>query len=266
MQSKHILLTITYFAIASATICDILNEDFDDIGTLTNWQFKGNFYDIVCSHQDNGNPVGTKQYFQGNPNMFTAWEGATNSYIGVNYQSTQGTGNISQWAMSPEFDMSNGFIVSFYTRSLGGGSYPDRLEVRYSTAGSSYNPGNSWDSVGDFDNLLVSINPNLENNVYPSSWTLYQFTIRPINSTGRVAFRYYVTDSGPSGANGNYVGIDSFSINYDCTPSTGTTGYEPDTLGTTGSIYEMCRIFNENFDNFTTLTSWSFKGTFSTYI
>jgi hypothetical protein len=70
--------------------------------------------------------------------------------------------------------------------------------------------------------VLKSINPNLQPdddptgaNGYPAAWT--QFTITgadgiPASGSGRIAFRYYVTDGGPDGANSNYIGIDTVSI------------------------------------------------------
>ena len=57
-------------------------------------------------------------YFQGNPGVFTAHSGTTNSYIGVNYQSTSGgtgTETISNWLMTPMLTgMNNGDTVTFF--------------------------------------------------------------------------------------------------------------------------------------------------------
>ncbi|MBE2235907.1 MAG: choice-of-anchor J domain-containing protein, partial [Anaerolinea sp.] len=46
---------------------------------------------------------------------------------------------------------------------------------------------------------------------YPQSWTQYTVTLSglPANASGRLAFRYFVTDGGPSGNNSNYIGIDT---------------------------------------------------------
>ena len=69
-------------------------------------------------------------------------------------------------------------------------------------------------SLGDFTTLMLDINPNLVATgfgSYPTTWT--QFTINiPVSGTGRVGFRYFVTNGGPSGTNGNFIGIDSLNI------------------------------------------------------
>jgi hypothetical protein len=85
-----------------------------------------------------------------------------------------------------------------------------------STAGSSTNVGTTSTSVGDFTNLLLEINPNLVTGGYPESWTLFTVTLSGVGTptTGRLAFRYFVTDGGPSGANSNYIGIDTVDYVY----------------------------------------------------
>ena len=46
---------------------------------------------------------------------------------------------------------------------------------------------------------------------YPNVWTQYTVTISgvPTATTGRFALRYFVENGGPSGANSNYIGIDT---------------------------------------------------------
>lgn len=66
-------------------------------------------------------------------------------------------------------------------------------------------------AVGDFTTLLLSINPTLVTNVYPQVWTQYTITIAglPAPTSGRLAFRYFVTNGGPTGSNSDYIGIDN---------------------------------------------------------
>ena len=51
---------------------------------------------------------------------------------------------------------------------------------------------------------------------YPSVWTQYSVTLSGISGTptGRLAFRYFVENGGPAGANSDYIGIDT--VAYDC--------------------------------------------------
>ena len=174
-------------------------QGFDDITNMPGW-------DLI----NHSNPIGTTGYFQGNPAVFTAQAGADDAYLGVNYNSTAGIGIISNWALTPVLDFSSVQTFSFWTRTGTGSVYPDRLEVRLSTNGASSNVGATANDVGDFTTILVSVNPTLAVGGYPESWT--QFTIDHVDlgeGTGRIAFRYFVDDAGPSGNNSNFIGIDS---------------------------------------------------------
>jgi len=180
------------------------DEVFDDITTLpgAGWAL-----------QNLSEPLGTTDWFQGSPTTFPAHEGAPEAYIGANFNNTTGgTGVISNWLMTPEIELFNGTQMSFWTR-VPSNAFPDRLEVRLSTSGASTFAGASSTDVGDFDTLLLSIDPNLEGN-YPTDWTEFTVTVSGLAAptSGRLAFRYFVTDAGPSGANSNYIGIDTVSV------------------------------------------------------
>lgn len=104
--------------------------------------------------------------------------------------------------------------MSFWTRGPTGSTFPDRLEVRYSTAGASTNVGTLATDVGDFTNLALEINPTLSLGGYPQIWTQFTLDATDITAgaTGRIAFRYFVTNAGPTGANSDYIGIDTFEF------------------------------------------------------
>jgi hypothetical protein len=87
-----------------------------------------------------------------------------------------------------------------------------------STNGSSTNVGSSATDVGDFTTLQLDINPTYTTTDYPTVWTQFTVTISgvPVPTTGRLAFRYFVENGGPSGTNSNYIGIDT--VQYTCTP------------------------------------------------
>ena len=192
---------------------DDLTEGFDDITTLpgAGW-FEQNNSDI---------PDGS--YFQGNDTVFPAHSGAPTSYLGVNYASTAGS-LISNWMLTPELPLNNCGTMSFYTTTVAASSWPDRLEVRYSQTGASTNVGTGYTGIGDFTNLIIEINPGLAAGGYPESWTEFPFDFSSVSpaATGRIAFRYYVDNAGPTGANSNYIGIDTF--NYIDGPGCGGGG------------------------------------------
>ena len=204
-------------------------QNFDDITTLA-----GDGWVI----QNNSTPVGSLGWFQGTdttatptPGPFNSYNGATNSYIAANFSSTGNTGTISNWLITPNRTLRNGDVFTFYTRkptiNAGQTDYPDRLEVRMSTNGASTNVGAGATAVGDFTTLLLSINPTLVANIYPQVWTQYTITVSglPAPTSGRIAFRYFVTGAGALGTNSDYIGIDNVVYTpYVCPAFTMTTG------------------------------------------
>lgn len=190
-------------------------ENFDSVANLTT---------LGWTQQNNSSPVGTTGWFQGNPGIFSAQSGASNSYIAANFSNTGNTGVISDWLLSPAMYLASGGVFSFYTRTESPVIAPDRLEVRLSTSGFSTNIGSTATSVGDFSTLLLTINPTLTASGYPTAWTQYNVNLPSVlaGSFGRIAFRYSVTDAGADAANANYIGIDTFSASGDRLPEPGT--------------------------------------------
>jgi len=188
---------------AKAPLTTSFSEGFDDITTLV-----GNGWVL----QNNSSPLGSTNWFQGTNvgigGPFDALDGASNAYIGANYNNTGSTGTISNWLVTPVLDFGAGANLTFYTRKDTPDSYADRLEVRLNTVNSGADVGSTASSVGDFTTLELSINPNLVLNVYPTSWTQYTINSLPHNGQGRIAFRYFVTGAGFSGTNSDYIGID----------------------------------------------------------
>ncbi len=177
-------------------------EDFDDINTLTanDW--------VMINHSS---PIGSTNWFQGNTVVFNAYNGADTAYVAANFNNTAGTGTISNWLIMPNVTLHNGDKLTFFTRKASPDTYPDRLELRLSTNGASTDVGSLATDVGDFTTLMLSVNPTLVTGVYPITWTQYTVTISGLSgpTSGRMAFRYFVTNGGPSGSNSDYIGIDN---------------------------------------------------------
>lgn len=198
-----ILCFVGVSSVFSSSLKAQLVENFDDILNLPamGWVL-----------QNNSLPLGTIGWFQGNQDAFPAFNGAANAYIGSNFNSTSGAGTISNWLISPNLTLKNGDVFTFVTRTSADNMWADRLQVRMSTNGASSDVGLTATSVGDFTALLLEINPNLQLSVYPMVWTQYSITISGLNAptSGRIAFRYFVTNGGTSGTNSDYIGIDNF--------------------------------------------------------
>jgi hypothetical protein len=85
------------------------------------------------------------------------------------------------------------------------------MQVRLNTTNTGTNVGTTNVSVGDFSTLLLDINPTYTATGYPTAWTQYTLTMSGLPAAGvngRLAFRYFVENAGPGGANSNYIGID----------------------------------------------------------
>jgi hypothetical protein len=191
------LFTGEFFASgALVQAATIFSEGFDNVAGLSGW-----------TQINRSAPPGTTSWFQGNSGVFGAFSGSSDSYIAANFENADIGGNISNWLITPVISLMNGYIVTFYTRSTG--AFPDRLELRLNTSGTT-DVGLTDASVGDFTQLLVSVNPLLGAS-YPTGWTQFSATISglagPTNAT--LAFRYFVPDTN---SNGDYIGIDSFEI------------------------------------------------------
>ena len=207
----HVLAALGATAALSVTAFADLVEGFDDIATLV----PGGWY-----MQNNSSPAGTTDWFQGNPDVWAAHTGAPDSYIAANYNNCSGLGTISNWLLTPAMTLQDGDTLTFYARASDS-TWPDRLQVRMSTAGDSTDVGTGPFDVGDFSTLLLDINPDYQQGVFVNAWTEYVVELSGLGTPtdGRLAFRYFVEDAGPSGINSDFIGIDTLS--YAAVPAPG---------------------------------------------
>ena len=205
---------------SSATICNGTIQQLTLTNTLGNTDILSEGFNTVVPlpagwfAQNNSTPVGTTGWFQGNTAVFPSQSGPADSYIGANFNNVTGNNTISNWLLTPALGLKNGDFITFWSRTITAPAFPDRLEVRLSTNGASTNVGATNTSVGDFTTLLLTINPTLTTTGYPSVWTQYTATVSGLAApvTGRFAFRYFVTNGGPAGANSDYIGIDNVTV------------------------------------------------------
>lgn len=157
------------------------------------------------------NPEGDLGWFNAGVGTVDAHSGVRQA--GVNFLSTDGANDISNWMMSPVRSFNNGDIVSFWTVTPDN-DFPDRLHLKLSLAGAST-------ATSDFAITLVTVNPNLGTE-YPTVHTQFTATITGLAGAteGRLGFHYDVTDGGPDGTNSNYIGIDD--VSYEAVPEPAT--------------------------------------------
>jgi hypothetical protein len=194
-----------------------LTEGFDVVNSNTAEPLPGWFA------RNNSSPPGSTIWFQGNgTDVFPSHQGGPDAYIAANFNSTGNLGDISTWLLTPQMTFNNGDVITFWTRTVEKSLYPDRLELRLSTAGASTNVGTTFTSVGDFTTRLLVINENLEMGGYPETWTMQSVTLSGLpggSASGRIAFRYFVPNGGLTGANSNYIGVDTLSIGGSAVPA-----------------------------------------------
>jgi hypothetical protein len=208
-----------------------LEEGFETVsgGCVDGW---------ICVN--NSATIGSTGWFQGASTTFPAQAGGPTEYIAANFNNTTGTNTISNWLISPQVNFEGGSELRFWTRTVDNPQFPDRIEVRLSSAGASTNVGSTAASVGDFGTLLTTVNPSLLASAgscppgaggYPIAWceiVLGNLDGIPASGIGRIAFRYHVTNGGPNGANSNYIGIDTVSFAAPAVMDTPPTiGYDP---------------------------------------
>lgn len=225
------LASLTLAAMPSSASAATQTEGFD-AAPPAGWRVK-----------NNSAPAGSTSVFQGYTTVFTAHQGADNSYAGMNFNSTGNTGTISTWLITPKYSsLSNGDVWSFFTRTASIGGFADRLEIRMST-NDSCDPGTGAGSTGDFTTLLRTVNSGLAPTGYPAAWSEISGALTGIRGTksGCFAFRYFVPNAGLSGTNSDYIGIDTYS--YDDQPTdvvapdtTIVSGPDGDTIDATPSF------------------------------
>lgn len=212
---KHLLFAFVLSGTIVHAQTTLFSEGFD---TFSNLATNG------WTQTNQSSPLGTSTWAQGGGTAFSGGgqSGGTTSFTLCNFNSTTGTGTISNWLITPVISVQNGDVFSFYTRKGGTGTgtiYADRLEFRLSTNGASSATPSGATSVGDFSIVGVSVNPNLTTSTdpttgYPIVWTLYSYTISGFATATDVkaAFRYYVTNGGPDGTHSDIIGVDTYSV------------------------------------------------------
>jgi hypothetical protein len=194
-----------FAAFGSVQAATVLSQGFDNVSALSGqgWVFTNN----------SAAPVG-QNWFQGNPGIFPAAQGAPDSYAAANFLSSgAATGAVSNWLITPALTLDASSVISFYVRN-GGEDFLDKLEVRMSF-GSGTDVGSTTTSVGSFTTLLGGY----QSAVTPGGWIGLSYGLAGLDAptTVRLAFRYIVDDVATAG---NYLGIDSLNVTAVPEPAT----------------------------------------------
>jgi hypothetical protein len=198
-----------------------LTESFDATFPPTNWLVRNQ-----------------SQSIGSNPNCWNQFTGTTPwathtgaGQTGANFNCSANADTISGWLITPHLTaIQNGNQISFWTRTANPPTtFPDRMEVRLcvdttpDSCGAAGSSGALSTDVGGFTTLETTINPSLVTSgagAYPTTFTQFTVTLSGLPAgpnAGRFAFRYFVTNAGPLGANSNIISIDDVLVT-DTTP------------------------------------------------
>ena len=100
--------------------CEVLiDERFDDIRNLPGW--------VLMNRSE---PLGATDWFQGNDEVFPAFDGDPTAYIAANFNNGRDLATISNWLLTPEISLQDGSTLTFYTRTIADSAYP-RIGCRF---------------------------------------------------------------------------------------------------------------------------------------
>lgn len=183
--SAALVCAAAWAPLPSHAAVEVLDEGFNNVASLPGW-----------TQLNRSVPPGIG-WFQGNPGIFGAHDGAANSYAGVNFLSAaNGIGMIDNWLITPTLALGGLTTLSFYVNSAGSPGFTDLLEVRFAS-------GSSGTSLDDFDTLLLAIGGEA---AFPTDWSRFTASF-DAPGEGRFAFRYL-----GSASTLDYVGIDSVNV------------------------------------------------------
>ncbi len=218
--ASFVVCSIFFFTSVKEAKADGIVEGFEDLTVMlaNDW--------VRINHSDPANPQSEGWFQCLGTQIAPAQAGTEFSCVSANFNAGTGTSTLNDWLISPTRIWNNGDTISFYTREISGNPYPERMQVRLSTNGSSTNVGTTGTDVGDFTILLLDINPDYQVGGYLDFWWQYSVTITGLSgpTSGRFAFRHFVEDGGPSGANSYIIGIDSLAV----TPAQHTADFDGD--------------------------------------
>ena len=175
---------------ASAQAVTLLEEGFEDVASLQTqgWGFV------------NGSSVPLGPGFgQGDAAKFAAQAGTPDSFAFSGFAINDAPdGEIYAALVTPELDLSKDTELTFWTRTVAGSTFPDRLSVgMFASDGSG----------GE----LLTINLSLLKTGYPSQWKAYSVALGGLGTgvTGSFYFEYFIGDATVAG---NYIGIDTVTV------------------------------------------------------
>ncbi|HEY0607336.1 MAG TPA: choice-of-anchor J domain-containing protein, partial [Herpetosiphonaceae bacterium] len=182
-------------------------EGFDNTGaTGSPTSGPANLISAGWIFRNQSQPLGSSSWYgSGSTQAFGPHSGT--GFLAADYTSTSWVSGsaISNWAILPVVPgQTAGDVMRFVVQASVYTFRQDRIQVRYSPTGGT-STGSSAGDVGDFTTLLLDINP------VPSGadWVAQNVTLP---GAGRIAFRYYLPQTGSGTQTGGFFGIDTLVV------------------------------------------------------
>jgi hypothetical protein len=190
-------LLIALLTLASAPFANAqFHDDFSLANDTNGLQARG-----YLTYFRGAGGVGPVPYwFQGNPAFAIAFNGDDSAFVQSSFESVTGANDIDNWLVLPALNVAAGDGISFYSRSVTAGTFPDSIRVMYSAVGDSIPEDLSWVELGRFKVNTAGV------------WQLKSFNVTTAGTSARFAIRYAVVNGGPQGANSDNIGIDELNV------------------------------------------------------
>ncbi|MFC4819966.1 choice-of-anchor J domain-containing protein [Dokdonella ginsengisoli] len=173
-----------------------VDEGFDRVDLLTSdgrFGVPGGIFEDGWIRQNNSDSPGNAWLSKG---VGDPVDGSAKAFIYSNpFATLTDEGTVSSWLLTPPVNFSATTKLSFYTRKYAYWSVPTRMQVRVCAAADCGDVGTAPEDVGGFHDVVLDINPDETDGVYPEEWTRYELTAAnglPTSGSGRLAFRHYV--------------------------------------------------------------------------
>ncbi|MBK8551011.1 MAG: T9SS type A sorting domain-containing protein [Ignavibacteria bacterium] len=175
------------------------SDNFDSSNDTTGLKARG----YLVYYRGTGPQGVAATWFQGNTTVFSAFNGAANSYAAANYQVVTAVNDIDSWLVLPDLTVVTGDVMRFRCRGPLGSTFPDSVTVSYNASGGTTPESAGWVDLGKFDASIDGV------------WELKSFIAPSPGFAARFAIRYKVVDGGPFGDNSDYIGIDALEVEGD---------------------------------------------------
>jgi hypothetical protein len=149
-------------------------------------------------------PDATHPWYQGDPvGWINSFNGPDSGYVNSDYFSVLGANDADNWLVLPAQNVAAGDSFSFWAATVPqtAPAYVDSIIVMYNPTGATLPEDLNWVELARFELDWVT-----------GAWTRYSYAIPATSATGVLAIRSAVPNSGPSGSNGYFVGVDQIDV------------------------------------------------------